>query len=191
MSPLEGRVQRDLVERAQRGDRESFESLAQMSIAWLYNVAQLMLADSDLAQDAVQETLVVTWRDLRGLRDPDRFDAWLRRILVRCVYRAAKGERRQAERERLTIGDDTSPDSAGELADRDEIDRVFRRIKPEYRAVLVLHHYLGFSDQEAGEALGVPTGTVKSRLHRATAAMRAELEADERQHTPVATRSLR
>ena len=92
-------MQRDLVERAQRGDRESFESLAQMSIAWLYNVAQLMLADSDLAQDAVQEALVVTWRDLRGLRDPDRFDAWLRRILVRCVYRVAKGERRQAERE--------------------------------------------------------------------------------------------
>ena len=132
MSPLEGQVQRDLVERAQRGDRESFESLAQMSIAWLYNVAQLMLADSDLAQDAVQETLVVTWRDLRGLRDPDRFDAWLRRILVRCVYRPAKGERRQAERERLASGDDTSPDSAGELADRDEIDRVFRRIKAEY-----------------------------------------------------------
>ncbi len=191
MSPLEGHVQRDLVERAQRGDRESFESLAQMSIAWLYNVAQLMLADSDLAQDAVQEALVVSWRDLRGLRDPDRFDAWLRRVLVRCVYRVAKGERRQAERERLAGGDDTSPDAAGELADRDQIDRVFRRIKPEYRAVIVLHHYLGFSDQEAGEALGVPAGTVKSRLHRATAAMRAELEADERQLAPIATRSLR
>ena len=191
MSPLEGRVQRDLVERAQRGDRESFEALAEMSIAWLYNVAQLMLADSDLAQDAVQEALVVTWRDLRGLRDPDRFDAWLRRILVRCVYRVAKGERRQAERERLAGGDDTSPDSAGELADRDQIDRVFRRIKPEYRAVIVLHHYLGFSDQEAGEALGVPAGTVKSRLHRATAAMRAELEADGRRDVPVTMRSAR
>jgi len=191
MSSPEGRVQRDLVERAQRGDRESFESLAQMSIAWFYNVAQLMLADSDLAQDAVQEALVVTWRDLRGLRDPDRFDAWLRRILVRCVYRAAKGERRQAERERLASGDDTSPDSAGELADRDQIDRVFRRIKPEYRAVIVLHHYLGFSDQEAGEALGVPAGTVKSRLHRATAAMRAELEADGRRDGAVTMRSAR
>ena len=182
-------MQRDLVVRAQRGDREAFESLAEMSIAWLYNVAQLMLADSDLAQDAVQEALVVTWRDLRGLRDPDRFDAWLRRILVRCVYRVAKGERRQAERERLVRGEETSPDSAGELADRDEIDRIFRRIKAEYRAVIVLHHYLGFSDQEAGEALGVPAGTVKSRLHRATAAMRAELEADGRRDMRVMTRS--
>jgi RNA polymerase sigma-70 factor (ECF subfamily) len=184
-------VQRDLVERAQRGDRESFEQLAEGSIAWLYNVAKLMLADSDQAEDAVQEALVLTWRDLRGLRDPDRFDAWLRRILIRCVYRIAKGERRRAERERRVGGDETSPDSAAHLAERDQIDRVFRRIKAEYRAVIVLHHYLGFSDQEAGDALGVPAGTVKSRLHRATAAMRAELEADERRNTPLATRSTR
>jgi RNA polymerase sigma factor (sigma-70 family) len=184
-------VQRDLVEQAQRGDRESFEVLAGMSIAWLYNVAQLMLADGDLAQDAVQEALVVTWRDIRGLRDPDRFDAWLRRILVRCVYRVAKGERRQAERERHLGADESSPDSAGELANRDEIDRVFRRIKAEYRAVIVLHHYLGFSDQEAGEILGVPAGTVKSRLHRATAAMRAELEADARRDVTIRAGSLR
>ena len=184
-------MQRDLVEQAQRGDRESFGLLAEMSIAWLYNVAQLMLADSDLAEDAVQEALVVTWRDLRGLRDPDRFDAWLRRILVRCVYRVAKGERRQAERERSVGPAESSPDAAGEIANRDEIDRVFRRIKPEYRAVIVLHHYLGFSDQEAGEILGVPAGTVKSRLHRATAALRAELEADDRRGATVGRSMLR
>jgi DNA-directed RNA polymerase specialized sigma24 family protein len=88
-----------------------------------------MLADGDLAQDAVQEALVVTWRDLRGLRDPDRFDAWLRRILVRCVYRVAKGERRQAERERLVGGDDSSPGFSGRARRSGQIDRVFRRIK--------------------------------------------------------------
>jgi RNA polymerase sigma factor (sigma-70 family) len=184
-------VQREWVERAQRGDREAFGWLAGASIAWLYNVAQLMLADPDLAEDAVQEALVVTWRDLRGLRDPDRFDAWLRKILVRCVYRVAKGERRQAERERHVGALESSPDSAGALANRDELDRVFRRLKAEHRAVIVLHHYLGFSDEEAGEALGVPAGTVKSRLHRATAAMRAELEADARQDVAVVTGSLR
>ena len=173
-------MQRDLVERAQRGDRDSFERLAEMSVTSLYNVAQLMLADGDLAEDAVQETLIVTWRDLRGLRDPDRFDAWARRILVRCVYRVAKGERRQAEQERGVGGEVSSPDSAGALANRDEIDNVFRRLKPEHRAVLVLRHYLGFSDEEAGEVLGIPAGTVKSRLHRANAAMRAELDADAR-----------
>lgn len=181
-------MQRDLVERAQRGDRESFSLLAELSIARLYNIAQLMLTDADLAEDAVQEALIVSWRDLRGLRDPDRFEAWLHRILVRCVYRVAKGERRQADRGRLIEGAEaTSPDSAGALADRDQIDRGFRAIKPEYRAVLVVHHYLGLSDDEAGEVLGVPAGTVKSRLHRATAAMRAELEAGARRDAAWST----
>ena len=174
-------MQRDLVERAQRGDRESFAVLANASMARLFNVAQLMLNDSDLAQDAVQEALIQTWRDLRALRDPDRFDSWLHRILVRCVYRVAKSERRQVDRRQLVQADGWSaPDAASQLADRDELDRCFRRLKAEHRAVLVVHHYLGLSDDEAAGVLGVPSGTYKSRLHRATAALRAEVEADAR-----------
>jgi RNA polymerase sigma-70 factor (ECF subfamily) len=174
-------VQRDLVERAQRGDRKAFGELAGASTARLYNLAQLMLADGDLAHDAVQEALILTWRDLRALRDPDRFDPWLHRILVRCVYRVARSERQQVDRRHLLQADGwTAPDPAGQLADRDEIDRCFRRLKTEYRAVLVVHHYLGLSDDEAAEVLGVPAGTFKSRLHRATAAMRAAIEADAR-----------
>jgi RNA polymerase sigma-70 factor, ECF subfamily len=175
-------VQRELVERAQRGDRASFGVLAGTSIARLYAIAKLTLADSDLAEDAVQETLILAWRDLRGLRDPDRFQWWIQRILLRCVYRLAKTERRQVDSRRYAdAADAITPDATAELANRDEIDRGFRRLKPEHRAVLVLHHYLGLSDEEAGEVLGVPAGTVKSRLHRATAAMRAELEAGARQ----------
>jgi RNA polymerase sigma factor (sigma-70 family) len=179
---LEGYVQRDLVQRAQRGDRESFSALARASIDRLYDVAQLMVTDGDLADDAVQETLIVAWRDLRGLRHPDRFDGWLYRILVRSVYRLAQGERRRhvSGGQVLLIGDRTVPGPAGDVADRDEIDRAFRQIKAEYRAVLVVHHYLGLSDDEAAEVLGVPAGTVKSRLHRASAAMRAEIDAHSR-----------
>lgn len=173
-------MQRDLVERAQQGDRESFGILADGSTARLYNIAQLMLGDGDLAQDAVQEALIQTWRDLRGLRDPDRFDSWLHRILVRCVYRVAGRERRQVDRRRLVQPDGSAPDPAGQLADRDEIDQCFRRLTPEFRAVLVVHHYLGFSDDEGAEVIGVPTGTFKSRLHRAARALRAEIEADAR-----------
>ena len=177
-------MQRDLVERAQRGDREAFGILAGASTARLYNVAQLMLADSDVAQDAVQEALIQAWRDVRALRDPDRFDPWLHRILVRCVYRVAGSERRQVGRRRLAQTQGwTAPDPGGQLADRDEIDRCFRRLKTDYRAALVVHHYLGLSDDEAADVLGVPPGTYKSRLHRATAAMRAEIEADARTDT--------
>jgi len=173
-------VQRDLVERAQQGDRESFGILVDGSTARLYNIAQLMLGDGDLAQDAVQEALIQTWRDLRGLRDPDRFDSWLHRILVRCVYRVAGRERRQVDRRKLAQPDVSAPDPAGQLADRDEIDRCFRRLTAEFRAVLVVHHYLGLSDDEGAEVIGVPTGTFKSRLHRAARALRAEIEADAR-----------
>jgi RNA polymerase sigma-70 factor (ECF subfamily) len=173
-------VQRELVERARGGDRTAFAELAAQSIARLFNIAQLMLRDRDLADDAVQEALVLAWRDLRGLRDLDGFDAWLHRILVRCVYREADRERRRsAARMQLPpAGIDT--DSSLALADRDAIERGFRRLRPEHRAVLVLRHYLGYSDDEAAAAMAIPAGTVKSRLNRAISALRAELEADAR-----------
>jgi RNA polymerase sigma factor (sigma-70 family) len=170
-----------LVERARRGDREAFGVIAEASMARLFNLAQLMLGDTDLAEDVVQEALIVSWRDLRALRDVERFEPWLTRILVRCVYRATKSERRHVERrDLLPIQDAITPASAADLENRELIDRGFRRIKPEFRAVLVVHHYLGLSDKEAAEILGVPAGTVKSRLHRATAAMRAAIDADTR-----------
>jgi RNA polymerase sigma-70 factor (ECF subfamily) len=185
-------VERNLVERARRGEREAFRILAERLIGRLYNVAQLMLNDRDVAEDAVQETLVETWRDLPGLRDPDRFDAWVHQILVRTVYRLARRERRRAERPGLVTDDTrTLSDPAMAIADADEIDRGFRSLSPEHRAVLVVKHYLGLPDEEAAVVLGVPTGTVKSRLHRATAAMRAELEAGARATTALASESFR
>jgi RNA polymerase sigma-70 factor (ECF subfamily) len=123
---------------------------------------------------------VVAWRDLRALRDPDGFDAWIHRILVRCVYKEAGRERRQSAATVRIAPEPIDPDAVGQVADRDAIDRGFQRLRPEHRVVLVLHHYLGYSDEEAAAALGVPAGTVKSRLHRATAALRSELDADAR-----------
>jgi RNA polymerase sigma-70 factor (ECF subfamily) len=173
-------VQRELVIQAQNGDREAFAALASAVIDELYNLAQLMLSDGDLAQDAVQEALIGAWRDLRLLRDPDSFRPWLRRILVHAVYRAARRERRASRVRFAATSDPVMQDAARDLEDRDEIDRVFRRLSAEHRAVIVAHHYLGLSEDEAAEMLGVPPGTVKSRLHRATAAMRAELDAESR-----------
>ena len=173
-------MQRELVERAQRGEREAFRALAEGLIARLYKVALLMLNDRDLADDAVQETLVLTWRDLPGLRDPDRFDAWVHRVLVRSVYRLARRERRHLERQLVATDSTALPDPANAIADADQIDRGFRALTPEHRVVLVVKHYLGLPDEEAAHVLGIPTGTMKSRLHRATAAMRAELESGDR-----------
>lgn len=184
-------MRRKLVEEAQAGDRDAFATLAADSIGRLFNIAQLMLRDLDQADDAVQETLVLAWRDLKGLRDPDGFDAWLHRVLVRAVYRVAKRERRGGARQVHVRETVTAPDTTAGVEDRDTIERGFRRLRPEHRAVLVMRHYLGFSDEEAAAALSVPAGTIKSRLNRATSALRSELEADARTNDRLAMESVR
>jgi RNA polymerase sigma-70 factor (ECF subfamily) len=175
-------VQRDLVVRAKTGDRDAFSALAADSIRRLLATARLVLRDEDLAQDAVQEALITAWLDIRGLRDPDRFDAWLHRLLVRGCYRAAKRDRgrRRVEVQLLPIDETPTPDPQSALEARDQLDRAFRRLPIEQRAVLVLHHYLDMSDREAAEVLDIPIGTFKSRLNRATQALRAALEAEDR-----------
>jgi RNA polymerase sigma-70 factor (ECF subfamily) len=148
----------------------------------LYAAARLILRDAALAEDVVQDVLVRAWQDLRGLRDPDRFDAWLQRILVRTCYRTASIHRRRTSIE-VDIADDlphATDDTQQTVTTRDRLERGFRRLTPEQRAVIVLHHYLGYSLAEAAEILGIPLGTMQSRLFRALQAMRAALEADER-----------
>jgi RNA polymerase sigma-70 factor (ECF subfamily) len=175
-------MQRDLVLRAREGDHDAFSQLAADSIERLVRFARLIVRDDDRADDAVQQALITAWLDIRGLRDPDRFDAWIYRILVRACYRTARRERSRMTREvpLLPIDTGVEPDSQHTVAVRDQIDRGFRRLPVDQRAVLVLHHYLGLPDREVGEVLGVPLGTVKSRLNRAAAGLRASLEADER-----------
>jgi RNA polymerase sigma-70 factor (ECF subfamily) len=177
-------MQRDLVELARAGDHAAFEALAAASIDRLYAAARLILRDARSADDATQDALVAAWRGIRGLRDPARFDAWLHRLLVRACHRHRSGERRRRVTElRLLPADHdrgTRPDGELSVVIRDQLDRGFERLTHEQRAVLVLHHYLGLALWEVAEALEVPIGTVKSRLHRATSAMRAALEADDR-----------
>jgi RNA polymerase sigma-70 factor (ECF subfamily) len=175
-------MQRDLVIRAQGGDLDAFSALTVVSTDRLYAAARLILRDSEQAADAVQDALLQAWIDLRGLRDPDRFDAWLRRLLVRACYRAAKRRRTRdiVEIKVASTADRVTPDAQRALAIRDQLERGFRRLSPEQRAPIVLHHYLGLSLSESAEALGVPLGTMQSRLSRATQAMRAALEADDR-----------
>ena len=179
-------MQRELVERAMTGDHDVFAELARVSIGRLFSAARLILRDDGQAEDATQEALVVAWRDLSALRDPDRFEAWLHRLLVRACYREARRGRRRWSVDGQVRPVESAPDHAVELADRDQLERGFRRLDADQRIVLVLHHYLGLSLDESASALGIPPGTARSRLHRATAAMRAALEADAR--SPLLTK---
>jgi RNA polymerase sigma-70 factor, ECF subfamily len=172
----------DLVRRAQRGDREAFDMLAADAYHRLFILAHRILRDVELAKDAVQECLVAAWKGLRALRDLDRWDAWIQRLLINACYQEARRKRRRLPEVHLipVDGGPAAGDAIADLADRDQLERAFRRVPVEQRAVLVLHHYLGLRLPEIAELLGVPEGTVRSRLHYATVAMRAVLEADAR-----------
>ena len=174
-------MQRELVDRAKRGDEEAFDALARSVGDRCMAIATWILRDADLAADAVQATLVRAWRELRTLRDPDRFDAWVHRILTNECYAEARRRARWSAKIRL-LPVDRAVDSGDLLTvdDRDQLDRAFRRLTLEQRSVLVFHHVLGLPLPKVAEQLGIPLGTAKSRLRLATAAMRASLDADAR-----------
>jgi RNA polymerase sigma-70 factor (ECF subfamily) len=177
----EATVQRELVVRAQRGDHDAFEALAGAAIQRLDTAARLVLRDPERAKDAVQEALVRAWRDLPGLRDPDRFDAWLRRLLVNACYDELRRARRRPVEVELTGLDRPHPtDELVATGDRDEIERAFRHLDADQRLVVVLHFYLDLPIPEVAAALGVPVGTAKSRLHRGLTTLRRTLGAYER-----------
>jgi len=174
-------VDRDLVEMAQRGDRDAFSVLARTSADRLFAIAQRILRDVGRAEDAVQQTLVIAWRQLPQLRDPDRFDAWMHRLLVNACYAELRSARQWGMTLQLLPADRlTERDEMLSVIDRDELDRGFRRLPPDQRSILVLRHYLGLSPAEIADTLGIPEGTARSRLHYAHRAMRAALDAAER-----------
>jgi RNA polymerase sigma-70 factor, ECF subfamily len=173
-------VKRDIIEAARSGDRQAFDVLAAGIVDHLYSVARLILRDADRAEDATQEALVRCWRDLPSLRDASRFDAWLSRLLVHAVNDEFRRGRHQRALITVLPLEPSVGDSSKALVVRDQLDRGFRRLSPEHRTVIVLRLYLGLSIEEAADSIGIPVGTVKSRLHYATEAMRLALEADAR-----------
>jgi RNA polymerase sigma-70 factor (ECF subfamily) len=170
----------ELVRRAARGDAEAFDALARDRIDRLYAIAYRILRDHHDAEDAVQQALWTAWTDLPGLREPARLDAWLYRLLVRGCYRVAGGRRRRGTIVALTIDVDVAGtmSAATGLETRETIERAFATLGTEHRAVVVLHHYLGLPGDEIAAVLGIPHGTVRSRLHYAMQRLRTAIEAD-------------
>lgn len=172
-------MDRDLIERARKGDRDAFAGLVHQVSDRLYAVAFRILRDTGLAEDALQSALVSAWRQLPHLRDADRIEAWLHRVLVNACYVEIRRNRPWAANVRVLpdLGPST-PDTTRAVVDRDELERAFRRLPVDQRAVFVMHHYVGLSLVEVAETLGIPAGTARSRLHYATRALRTAVEAD-------------
>jgi len=171
--------QRELIERARQGDHDAFAALVDGAIRRLDAAARLILRDSDLAQDAVQDALIRAWRNLPGLRDPGRFDAWLHRLTVNaCLDLARRRRRRVIEVELIPTDSMNLPDNSSALADRELVDEALRRLDPNHRAVVALHYLLGMPLHEVAGVLGIPHGTAKSRLHYALSTMRVNASAE-------------
>ena len=171
----------DLIDRAKRGDKEAFTTLVLQVGDRLYSVAYRILRDATRAEDAVQQTFLIAWRELPTLRDDGRLEAWLYRLLVNACYAEIRHTKRWQPG--LHVVPSSAPiteDAQLSVARRDELERAFRRLSGEQRAVLVMHHYLGLSGAEIATVLSLTPGTVRSRLHYAKQLMRAAIEADAR-----------
>ena len=168
-------MDRALVERASAGDREAYERLAREVGDQLLQVAYRILRDLDNAEDAVQRALVAIWRDLPKLRDPDRFEAWAYRVVTRTSLDEARQRRRHGLVRETVPVEPSEPDASREVVIRDELAHAFDDLRPEHRAVVVLHFYVGLPLTEIAEILGIPYGTVGSRLHYALQRMRTSL----------------
>ena len=169
-----------VVSRAMHGDHDAFAALIGNATNRLYAMACLILRDSDRAEDATQEAIVRAWRELPRLREPGKFDAWLRKLTVNACFDEARRVHRRAEVSLVRLSDRTTADPSGAYVEHDRVDRACRRLPFDQRTVLVLQHHFDLSHTEIADTLGIPVGTVKSRIRYGSAALRASLDADDR-----------
>ena len=175
--------QRELVERARRGDHDAFAALAGRFVARLDAAARLILRDRDLAQDAVQEGFIRAWRSLPSLRDPDRFEGWLRSLVARSCLDILRKRKRRPIEVGLTSTDGPAIDDASSVtAERELLDAILQRLPPEQRSVVVLRYYFDLELPDIAATLAIPVGTAKSRLHRSMSAMRIALADADPEH---------
>ena len=170
-----------LVQRARDGDEDAFTQLVDLDGDRSYAIAYRILRDVDRAKDAVQQAYLLAWREMSRLRDVERYEVWFYRLLVNACYEEARRHKRWSTRVRvLPMEGPTAPDPIVSIDDRDALERAFARLSPDHRAVFVMHHYAGLPLQAIADVVGVPVGTVKSRLHNSIQNLRAALEADAR-----------
>lgn len=181
----------ELIIRAQSGDRAAFDAIATAMYDRLYSVGRRILRDGNAAEDAVQEALIRGWRDLRSLREPDRFEAWMHRLLVHACQDQVRRRRAFDVRNVVLNMDRADPvDDYLGVAQRDELDKAFLQLSVEHRAVLILTHYVGLPATEVGQILGIPPGTVYSRIHFGVKRMRAALSVTSSEASTMAPQEL-
>jgi len=180
--------ERSLVDRARRGDAESFRVLVDRHRDRAYGLALRMLRSPADAQEVAQDAFVKAWRALPGFRGDSKFGTWLHAIVVRrALDRAATLKSRRGREVALeAVAEHGAADtgtSAERAALRLRMEKMLDRLSDAQRAVVTLFYYEERSVDDVAAALGMPTGTVKTHLSRARAALReAWLEAHGEEH---------
>jgi RNA polymerase sigma-70 factor (ECF subfamily) len=166
-------MDRELLLRSRAGDREAFDLIVAANAETVYRTALAILGNDADARDAAQDSFVAAWRRLGDLRDLDRFDAWLGRILINHCRTVLRRRGRVREVALEEVLDTKAAVASFEGADFDE---AFVRLSVDQRAILVLHHLHGYGVRDIANWLGIPSGTVKWRLSRARNALQHELD---------------
>ena len=171
----------EVVRQARDGRVDAFEALVERHGPEMYRLAAAIVGPDD-ARDVAQESFVAAWRDLPNLRQADRFEVWLRRIVInrsRNTLRS-RGRRPTQRLEGMTVVETASPtpDFRDAIHARDSLDAAFAGLSADHRAAVVLHYGSELSIRETAEAMGVAVGTAKSRLNAALGRLRAAMEGD-------------
>jgi RNA polymerase sigma-70 factor, ECF subfamily len=171
----------EVVRQARDGRADAFESLVQHHGPEMYRLAAAIVGPDD-ARDVAQESFVAAWRDLPKLREVDRFEVWLRRIVINRSRNAlrSRGRRPTQRLEGMTVPETASraPDFRDAIHERDALDAAFEGLSADHRAAVVLHYGAELSIRETADAMGVAVGTAKSRLNAALGRMRTAMEGD-------------
>lgn len=171
----------EIVREAREGRADAFEAIVRHYGPDMYRLAAAIVGP-DEARDVAQEAFVAAWRDLPRLRQTDRFEVWLRRIVINRSRNAlrSRGRRPTQQLEALTVAETASrtPDFRDAVHARAELDAAFNGLSADHRAALALHYGADLTIRATAEAMGVAVGTAKSRLNAALGRMRVAMEGD-------------
>lgn len=155
--------------------RVAFAELVNRDLDRAYRIAGVILGNSADAEDATHDAVVQAWRSFAGLRDPDRFEAWFQRILVNVCRDRLRKRRRSPIAELSMVESDAMPDRYRAVDDRLALDRAFERLSADQAVTVVLRYHVDLTLEDVADRMGVPVGTVKSRLHAALAILATAL----------------
>lgn len=169
-----------LISRARGGDREAFGELVEQYRDNVYRLAYRMCGNAYDADEAAQEAFVAAWRALPNFRGDAKFSTWLYRMTTNAAIDVMRREKRHqsvGDGEMMELADDAdSPQETVERTEQQEaVQKALATLSEEYREVLLLRYMEELDYAEIAEVLQLPSGTVKSRINRAKAALKTAL----------------